>query len=102
MVRGLLHPQGLGRQDVAALGRADAEGEGADAAMGGGVGIVADDGGARQADALLGADDMDDALARVARAVERDAVPGGVAPDVDDAAAAALGQAVSGVPSVGT
>ena len=44
---------------------ADAEGQRAERAMGGGVAVAADDGGAGQGPALLRADDMDDALARI-------------------------------------
>ena len=47
------------------FGRADAEGECAEGAVGAGVAVAADDGGAGEREALLGADDMDDALAQV-------------------------------------
>ena len=47
------------------LRRADALGEGAEGAVGGGVAVAANDGHAGQGEALLGADDMDDALAVV-------------------------------------
>ena len=42
--------------------------------MGGGVGIAADEGDARQGEAELGADDVDDALIAVAQAEQLDAV----------------------------
>jgi len=60
----LLH-QGLGGQDVLHLAGADTEGQRAEGAVGAGVAVAADDGGAGQGEALLGADDVDDALARV-------------------------------------
>ena len=44
------------------LGGADAEGERAEGAMRRGVAVAADDGHAGLGQALLGADDMDDAL----------------------------------------
>ena len=71
-LRALLH-QRLRRQHVLDLGRADAEGEGAEGAVRAGVAVAADDRGARQGEALLGADDVDDALADVAHAEQRDA-----------------------------
>ncbi|MNT58902.1 hypothetical protein D3C72_1963690 [compost metagenome] len=51
------------------LGRADAESQRPDGAMGGGVAVAADDGGARQGQSLLRPDDVDDALIH---AVQRD------------------------------
>ena len=57
--------QRLGRQNMLNLGRADAMGQSAERAMGGGVAVAADHGHARQGPALLGADDMHDALAHV-------------------------------------
>ena len=54
--------QGLRGEHVAHLGGADAEGDRAEGAVGGGVRVAAGDGGARLGDALLGADDVDDAL----------------------------------------
>src|SRR6266508_5546681 len=71
---GLLLPQALGRQHVLDLGRADAEGEGAESSVGGRVRVAADEGDARLGQTLLGADDMHDALARVARTEEGDAL----------------------------
>ena len=62
--------QRLGGQHVLDLARADAEGQRAEGAVGGGVGVAAHDGHARLGEALLGADDVDDALARVAHRVE--------------------------------
>src|SRR3546814_18909545 len=44
------------------LGGADAEGERAERAVRGGMAVAADQGGARKGKALLGSDDMDDAL----------------------------------------
>ena len=44
------------------LGRADAVRQGAERAMGGGVAVTADDGGARQGETLLRPDDVHDAL----------------------------------------
>ena len=60
------------------LARADAEGEGAEGAVGGGVRVAADDGHARLREAELRADDVDDALAVRAQRVERDAELGAV------------------------
>ena len=63
-----LHPlgraqdQGLGSEDMLDLARADPESERAERAMGGGVAVAANQGRSRQGEALLGADDMDDAL----------------------------------------
>ncbi len=55
------------------LARADAVGESAEGAMGGGMAVAADDGGAGEREALLGADHMDDALAAVALVIVLDA-----------------------------
>ena len=60
----LLH-QGLGGQHVLHFRGADAERQRPEGAVGGGVGIAADDGQAGQGEALLRADDVDDALALV-------------------------------------
>ncbi|MNE07032.1 hypothetical protein D3C80_996370 [compost metagenome] len=57
----LLH-QGLGRQHVLDLGGADAEGQGAEGPVGGGVAVAADDRRARQRQPLLRPDHVDDAL----------------------------------------
>ena len=70
--------QRLGGQHVLDLARADAEGERPERAVRGGVAVAADDGHARQRAALLGPDDVDDALAGVAHRVVRDAELGGV------------------------
>ena len=58
--------QGLGGQHVLHLAGADAEGDGPEGAVGGGVGVAAHDGHARLGEALLGADHMHDALLGVA------------------------------------
>ena len=60
--------QGLRRHHVLHLGGADADGEGAEGAVGGGMGIAANDGHAGLGHALFGADDVDDALADVVHA----------------------------------
>ncbi len=65
-VLGLLLDQRLGRQHMLDLRGADAMGQRAEGAMRRGVAVAADDGGAGQGEALLGADDVDDALALVA------------------------------------
>ena len=57
--------QGLGRQHMLDFRGADAEGQRAESAMGGGVAVAADDGGARQGPALFRPDDMHDALADI-------------------------------------
>jgi hypothetical protein len=57
--------QRLRRQHVLDFRRADAVGECAEGAVGRGVAIAADKGRARQREALLGPDDVDDALALV-------------------------------------
>ncbi len=54
--------QRLRRQNVLDLGRADAMRQRAEGAMRRGVAVAADDGHAGQGEALLGADDVDDAL----------------------------------------
>ena len=59
---GLADRHGLGREHVADLARADAEGNGTEGPVGRGVGIAAGNGGAWLGDALLGADDVDDPL----------------------------------------
>ena len=72
-VLGALCDDGLGGEDVLDLRRADAKGEGAKGAMCGGVGVAADDGRTGKGEALLGADDVDDALALVGEAKVCDA-----------------------------
>jgi hypothetical protein len=57
--------QRLRGQHMLGLGRADAEGERPERAMRGGVAVAADDRRAGQGQPQLGADDMDDALARL-------------------------------------
>ncbi len=78
-VLGLLLAQGLGGQHVLDLAGADAEGQGAEGAVGGGVGVAADDRHAGLGEALLGADHVDDALAVGAQGVDVDAELGAVA-----------------------
>ena len=70
--------QRLGGEDVLDLAGADAEGQRAERAVGGGVAVAAHDRHARLGEALLGADDVDDALVRVAHRVEGDAELGAV------------------------
>ena len=65
--------QRLGRQHMLDLRRADAEGERAEGAVGRRMAVAAHDGRARQGEALLRADDMDDALADVVHVEEFDA-----------------------------
>ena len=63
----LLLPQRLRHQHMRDLRRADAERIGAEGAVGRGVAVAADDQQARQRQALFGADDVHDALARIAQ-----------------------------------
>ena len=70
--------EGLGGQDVLDLAGADAEGQGAEGPVGRGVAVAAHDGHARLGQALLGADDVDDALVGVAHRVAGDAELGAV------------------------
>ena len=79
VLHGFLLAECLGGEDVFNFGGADAEGDGTEAAVGGGVGVAADDGGAGQCDALFGADDVYDALFFGVHAIEADAVFGAVA-----------------------
>jgi len=67
--------QALGRQHVLHLRGADPEREGAEGAMGGGVGVAAHDRHARLRQSELGADHVDDALVRAAELVEADVLP---------------------------
>ena len=69
MVPGRVLRQRLGGEHVLDLARADAEGERAERAVGRGVAVAAHDGHARLGEALLGADDVHDALAGVAHRV---------------------------------
>lgn len=50
------------------LASTDAEGQGTEGAVGRGVAVTADDGGAGEGEALLGTDDVDDALAVIVEA----------------------------------
>jgi hypothetical protein len=63
-----LGDEGLCGEDVLHLARADAKGEGTEGAMGRRVAVAADDGGAGKGEALLGANDVDDALPLVTEA----------------------------------
>ena len=63
---------------------ADAEGIGPEGAMGRGMAVAADHGQSRQGQALLGPDDMDDALARIVQAEELDAVTRRVGAEIVD------------------
>jgi hypothetical protein len=65
--------QRLRRQHVLDLAGADAKGQGAQRAVGGGVAVPADDRHAGQAEALLGPDDVDDALVGAGYALQLDA-----------------------------
>ena len=64
--------QRLARQHVLHLGGADAEGQRAESTVRRGVAVTADHGHAGQRETLLGADDVHDALARIAHRVQRD------------------------------
>ena len=77
-VLGLLGAQGLGRQHMLDFGGADAEGQRAERAMGGGVAVAADDGGAGQGPALFRPDDVHDALADIVHGEIFDAEIAGV------------------------
>jgi hypothetical protein len=70
---GLALDQRLRRQHMDHLGGADAEGDGAHAAMRAGVAVAAHQQGAGQGNALLGPDDVDDALAGLTEIEELDA-----------------------------
>ena len=65
--------QALRGEHVLDLARADAERQRAEGAVGGGVGVAADDRHARLGDAELGPDDVHDALVLGAQRVDRDA-----------------------------
>ena len=65
---GLALPQRLRHQHMGDLRGADAEGVGAERAVRGGVAVAANDQQARQGQALLRADDVDDALSRIVEA----------------------------------
>ena len=68
----------LGGEHVLDLAGADAEGQGAEGAVGRGVAVAADDGHARLGQALLGPDDVDDALVGVAHRIAGDPELGAV------------------------
>ena len=72
--------QGLGREDHLDLARPDPERERAERAVRARVRVAADDGHPGLGQPQLRPDDVDDALARVADAVERDPELGAVAP----------------------
>ena len=80
--RRLLLPDRLRHQHMRHFGGADAEGVGAERAVGRGVAVAADDQQARQGQALLGADHMHDALPGIVQAEQLDAVLGGVLLDL--------------------
>ena len=101
IVPGAVLGERLGGEDVLDLAGADAEGEGAERAVGGGVAVAADDGHARLGEALLGADDVDDALARVAHRVLGDAELGGVGAAAPRPAWREIGSAIGWSMSVG-
>ncbi|KAJ6444371.1 3-isopropylmalate dehydratase [Purpureocillium lavendulum] len=67
-VLGALGDEALGGKDVLDLAGANAKGQSAERAMGRGVAVAADNRGAGQGEALLGADNVDNALALVAEA----------------------------------
>ncbi len=73
--------KGLGGEDVLDLGGADAERDGAEGSVGGGVGVAAHNGHPGQRPALLGSHHVHDALAGVAHREVHDAELGGVGPE---------------------
>lgn len=75
----LAHRQALAGQHVAHLAGADAEGDGTEGAVGGGVGIAAGHGHARLGKTQFGGDHVHDPLAATAEAMQGDAVTGTVA-----------------------
>ena len=75
---GLLLQDALRSQDHLHLGSADTERHGADGAMRGRMRVTADDGHARQGQALLRSHDVDDAVVRVHHPVVREPELGGV------------------------
>ena len=68
-------PQCLRRHDMGVLGLADAESDRAQRALGRRVTVAADDRQSWQRDSLLGSDDMNDALPRIAEAKAPDPAP---------------------------
>ena len=71
--------QALGREHVADLGAADAEGEGAECPVRARMAVAANDGHAGLRRAELGTDDVHDAAPRIAHAEQLDAELGAVA-----------------------
>ena len=71
-------PDRLGGQNMCHLGRADAEGQRPEGTMGRGMAITTDDQAARQGQALLRPDHVDDPLPRVAQIEATDAMLFGV------------------------
>ena len=76
----LARHQALGGQAMGHLGGADAEGQRAKGAVGGGMGVATDDGDARQREALLRTHHMHDTLTSIAHGQLDDAETPGVAP----------------------
>ena len=68
----------LGGEDVLHLGRPDAEGQGAEGAVGRGVAVAADHRHPRQGQTQLGSDDVDDALVGVPHRIAGDPELGAV------------------------
>ena len=73
------HRQALAGEHIAHLAGADAEGDGAEGAVGGGVGVAAGHGHAGLGQAEFGGDHMHDPLAATAKAMQGDAVVGAIA-----------------------
>ena len=80
MVFGPALDQRLRRQHMGQFAGADAEGQRAEAAMGAGMAVAADDQAAGQAQAQFGPDDMDDALPGLVDIEQLDAARGGLDP----------------------
>ena len=70
---GLALQQALGGQHMLHFAGADAKGQRAKSAVGGGVAVAADDGHPGLGQAQLGADDMHDALVGAVQAIQADA-----------------------------
>jgi len=75
----LAGPQTLGGEDMLDLARANAVGEGAESAVGGGVAVAANDGHPGLGAALFGPDDVDNPIADVTHGKKLDAVFGHIA-----------------------
>ena len=73
-------PQGLGREHVLNLARADPERQGAECPVSTGVAVAADDGHTGKRQPQLGTDHMDDALAAALDVIERDSELAAVRP----------------------